>query len=164
LFILPEALMSDTNEPISTCPPSNPIKIVDKDGYRASFYPGFVSRLAVRDAAGMETELYMQEAPFCLPPGYKKPWPTSTLEFSRPDGRRIVLQIEDPHQQIGRIEVHLKDSSTSVVRSELVQRITGETEATLSSEPPPPEEPDLVLICEDGPVLCPPWCPIDGGT
>lgn len=153
--------MSDTNESLP-CPPSNPNKTVDKDGYRASFYPGFVSRLAVRDAAGLETDLYRQETAFCLPPGYKKPWPNSTLEFSRPDGRRIVLQIEDSHQQIGRIEIHLKDAGVPAVRPGLVKRIVGDADGLLGGEPPPPEEPDepdIVLIVEDGPVLCPPWCP-----
>jgi hypothetical protein len=160
LFILPEALMSDTNEPIPTCPPSNPNKIVDKDGYRASFYPGFVSRLLVRDpATSLDTELYQQTEVFCLPPGYRKPWPTSTLEFSRPDGRRIVLQIEDPHQQIGRIEVHLKNTDAAPVRRDLVKRVMQEGDALLGTEPAPPEEPELILICEDGPVLCPPICP-----
>lgn len=156
--------MSDTNEPIP-CPPSNPNKTVDKDGYRASFYPGFVSRLAVRDAAGLETELFRQTEIFCLPPGYKRPWPNSTLEFARPDGRRIVLQIDDAHQQIGRIEIHLKDSAGA--QPGLVKRMVkdadsllGTTSSLLGGEPrPEPEEPDIVLIVEDGPVLCPPWCP-----
>jgi hypothetical protein len=156
LFILPEALMSDTNEPIH-CPPSNPNKTVDKDGYRASFYPGFVSRLAVRDAAGQVTELYRQDTVFCLPPGYKKPWPSSTLEFSRPDGRRVVLQIEDSHQQIGRIEIHLKD--TPGVEPGLVERIVKDPDRLVGGDPPPPHESDIVLIVEDGPVLCPPICP-----
>lgn len=157
--------MSGTNESISNCQPSNPNKHVDKDGYRATFYPGFVSRLAVKDpATGTETELYQQTEIFCLPPGSDKPWPTSTLHFARPDGRRIVLQIEDPDQQIGRIEIHLK-SAGATVRSDLVQQLVGEVQGLASGESPEggeptlPEEPELILICDDGPVLCPPWCP-----
>jgi hypothetical protein len=161
--------MSGTDESISNYPPSNPNKSVDKDGYRASFYPGFVSRLAVKDAAtGTETELYEQTEIFYLPPGSdNKPWPTSTLQFARPDGRRIVLQIEDPHQQIGRIEIHLKGAGNTA-RKDLVQRLWGPVQALTSEglapaegEAPvePGEDPELILICEDGPVLCPPWCP-----
>lgn len=149
--------MSVTNEPFP-CPPSNPNKSVDRDGYRASFYPGFVSRLTVRDAAGLETDLYQQDTVFCLPPGYNKPWPNSTLEFSRPDGRRIVLQIDDPHQQIGRIEIHLKD--TPGAQPNLVRRIVKDGDHLLDSQPPTsPDEQGIVLIVEDGPVLCPPICP-----
>ena len=111
----------------------------------------------MRDAAGQVTELYRQDTTFCLPPGFKKPWPSSTLEFSRPDGRRVVLQIEDSHQQIGRIEIHLKD--TPGVEPGLVQRIVEDPDRLLGGDPPPPQESDIVLIVEDGPVLCPPICP-----
>ncbi len=157
--------MSGTNETISNCPPSDPTRHVEKDGYRASFYPGFVSRLAVRDpATGLETELYRQTEVFCLPPGRDKPWPTSTLQFARPDGRRIVVQVEDTGQQIGRMEIHLKGSAT--VRKDLVRRVMGETYGLADGtaqvqgeEPAPDEEPELILVVEDGPVLCPPWCP-----
>lgn len=157
--------MSGTYEPIPDCPPSNPNKHVEKDGYRASFYPGFVSRLAVEDpAGGVVTELYRQETVFCLPPGKDKPWPSSTLEFVRPDGRRIALQIDDPDQQIGRIEVHLK--SSAAVNPELLTRVARASGITLpdgddmlQGYEDPPRETDLKLVMEDGPVLCPPICP-----
>lgn len=154
--------MSDTNPTIFTCKPSSPTERVEKDGYSARFYPGFVRRLAVRDASGVETELYQQSTVFCLPPGADKPWPTSTLEFQRPDGRRIALLIEDPHQQIDRIEVRLKSADAPLVRPEVVRQVMG-GDAPLGDDPPPAEEPGgIVLICEDGPVLCPPICPGSG--
>lgn len=128
--------MSDTESPVPTHPPSNPDKSVEKDGYRAQFYPGFVRRLAVRGPDG-DVELYDQGGePFILPPGDTDPWPSSTLEFVRPDGRRVLLQIDDPDRQIGRIEVYLKGDGAMTDGS-------GE----------------LLLICEDGPILCPPTCP-----
>lgn len=151
--------MSDTQKTFPMHPPSDPNKTVEKDGYRASFYPGFVRRLAVQQD-GIETELYLQHDVFYLPPGYDKPWPCSTLELSTPDGRRFVLQIDDPGQQIGRIEVHLKTPQEAKARPELLPRTT-ETDS-LSSDPPPcgrDGEGRLVLILEDAPVLCPPVCP-----
>jgi hypothetical protein len=158
--------MSDTGQTSSTHPPSNPSKTVDKDGYRASFYPGFIGRLAVRSPE-KEVELYQQEEVFYLPPGYTKPWPTSTLEFSGPDGRRFVLQIDDPHQQIGRIEVHLKDPDAPPLMRKLRPGVVGHSDPGYPDpEPPPPSsygDPfggGLIVIAEDGVVLCPPICPI----
>lgn len=165
--------MSDTNATFPNCPPSPPSKAVEKDGYGARFYPGFVSRLVVRDAAGVETELYRQSEVFCLPPGSDKPWPMSTLEFSRPDGRRIALQIEDPHQQIERVEVKLRATGAPLVRQELidhVQKASGKVlrntqpsaaSAELEADAPAEEGSDdgVTMVCEDGPVLCPTICP-----
>lgn len=147
--------MSSTNETIPTHPPSNPNKTVDVAGYRANFYPGFVRRLAVQDPSGGVTELFRQTETFFLPPGYKKPWASSTLEFSRPDGRRLVLQVEDPHQQVERIVVYLKGTGTATVVP-----LGEEGAAQLSTTyPPPADEDGEILICDDGPVLCPPICP-----
>ena len=153
--------MSDTQTTFPTHPPSNPNKTVEKDGYRASFYPGFVRRLAVlRD--GIETELYNQHETFYLPPGVDKPWPCSTLEFSDLDGRRIVLQIDDPGQRIGRIEVHLKTPEEAKARPALARRLEGDADGLLGGEVPCEVEGEgrVVLILEDAPVLCPPICPL----
>lgn len=153
--------MSDPNPTIYECKPSPPTKRVEKDGYGANFYPGFVRRLAVRDAKGQETELYRQPEgdPFCLPPGMDQPWPSSTLEFSRPDGRRLALLIEDPHRQIDRILVFLKAADAPPARRDDAGDAL-QAAAREGGDPPPlPEGDDLVLICEDGPVLCPPMCP-----
>lgn len=148
--------MSDTQETIPMHPPSNPNKTIEKDGYRASFYPGFVSRLAVRKD-GIDTELYKQDDTFYLPPGYEKPWPCSTLEFDTPDGRRFVLQIDDPGQQIGRIEVHLKAPGDA--RTGEPPQVPGAVDSLLGEPSPGCEDGRLVLILEDAPVLCPPACP-----
>jgi hypothetical protein len=155
LFILPEALMSDPIQAFSNHPPSNPNGRAEKDGFKASFYPGFVRRLAVRGADGAETELYRQSETFYLPPGFDKPWSSSTLEFTRPDGRRIVLQLEDPDQQIDRIEIHFKGNGTAGFVP--IGGYSGDLSP--SGDPPPPPPPGEVLICEDGVVLCPPICP-----
>lgn len=154
--------MSDTKTTFPMNEPSNPTMIVEKDGYRASFYPGFVRRLAVlRD--GVELELYSQDPtePFFLPPGYDKPWPSSVLEFSAPSPeRRILLQIDDPGQQIGRIEIQFKKPEAAPSRS-LLSSADGDT-----TDPPPEEPPctgegeDFRLVIEDAPVLCPPVCPM----
>jgi hypothetical protein len=168
LFILPEALMSDTSQTIPVHPPSNPNRTVDRDGFRASFYPGFVRRLSVWSEGGSNTVLYEQplEGPdsrFFLPPGYTRPWACSTVEFSRPDGRRLVLQVEDPHQQIDRIEVYLKgDAAASPKEAQVEVSGTVKLPRLVGEDPPPPVPPaggGVVLVVEDGPVLCPPACP-----
>jgi hypothetical protein len=168
LFILLEALMSDTNEPIPVHPPSNPNRTADRDGYRAAFYPGFVRKLSVWAEGGKQTVLYEQpteggDSRFYLPPGYTKPWAASTLEFTRPSGRRIVLQVEDPHQQIDRIEVYLKGEAAVSATGAQVEVNGGVKVPRLVGEDPPPPVPPaeggVVLVVEDGPVLCPPACP-----
>jgi hypothetical protein len=177
LFILLEALMSDTNEPIPTHPPSNPNVRVKVGDYEAALYPGFVGKLSVWNDKLEQTVLYEQgkdgqEPVFYLPPGYTKPWSTSTLEFVRPGPRRIVLQVEDAHQQIDRIEVFLKGDAPSAVagvdarvetsatiRPPRLPRLIGEGEGEDPPPPPPPPPGGVVLVVEDGPVLCPPACP-----
>lgn len=153
--------MSDTNRTNYNCPPSNPDKRVEKDGYRAGFYPGFVRRLAVRDEKGTVVDLYEQDpkVPFCLPPGVGKPWPCSTVEFVRPSGRRISLTIDDAEQQIDRIEIHLKAAVAPLPGTEAGLAV--QVDAVLGEDPPPPQpdDPPVVVVIEDGPVLCPPMCP-----
>jgi hypothetical protein len=112
-------------------PPSNPRECVTGEGYEICFYPGFVRRLTLVTGGG-ETLLYEQSGPFILPPGQLKPWPSSTLEV-RGNGASVMLQLNDPGQQVDRIEIVLKarDGEGNEVR----------------------------LVIEDGPVLCPPFCP-----
>ncbi len=114
-------------------PPSNPRKCVNADGYDACFYPGFVRRLSLVGPDGKETVMYEQRSSFVLPPGQLKPWPTSTFELHG-NGRNLQLQLNDPEQQVDRIEIVLK---------------------------PRPDQgrgPER-LILQDGPVYCPPVCP-----
>jgi hypothetical protein len=158
LFILPEALMSDPNQAFPTWPPSNPNGRAEKNGFRASFYPGFVRRLAVRSPDGTETELYRQSETFFLPPGQNKPWATSTVEFTQPDGRRIVLQMDDPDQLVDRIEIHFKAGGSAGAVP-----IATPGDALFKGEPPAAEG-GVVLVLEDGVVLCPPLCPETGPT
>lgn len=147
--------MSDTEKSFSTPEPSEPDIHVEKDGYSASFYGGFVRQFTVRKGS-TETVLYKQEGIFYLPPGWDKPWPSSTLHFTRPSGASISLQIDNPGEQIGRIEIHLKEESTPPLAT-----VQGMEMGTFGEDPPPPPEggDDTVLIVEDGPVLCPPMCP-----
>jgi len=154
--------MSDTRTTFPMHEPSNPTVIVEKDGYRASLYPGFVRRLAVLKD-GVETDLYNQDpnVPFYLPPGSDKPWPSNVLEFSAPSPeRRILLQIDDPGQAIGRIEVQFKKPE-AVKPGSLLSGV-GEAVESLLGDPPcngGEGEVDFTLVIEDAPVLCPPACP-----
>lgn len=153
--------MSDTKASIPNHEPSPPNVHVEKDGYAADFYGGFVSRLAVKSGETV-TELYNQEKIFYLPPGREKPWACSTLSFVAPGGQRFELQIDDPDQQIESIEVRLKSPTASRARRDLVERLAGTVQGYQTQDPPPAAgdgEKGLVVICEDGPVLCPPACP-----
>lgn len=106
------------------------------DGFRTAFYPGFARKITVRAATG-ETLLYEQNTPFVLPAGETRPWPSSLLEFSGgPAGREIRFQLEDPRQQVARIEIVFKAQEGSEAGAE------GET-----------------LVVDDTPTLCPPTCP-----
>lgn len=108
-------------------------------GYSACFYPGFVRRLAVRQPGGAEVVLYEQSGRFYLPAGAATPWPCSEVEFTRPDRRKIRLQIDDPHTQIARIEVVFKaDGGGTDGGAE-----EGEGES---------------LVIWESPVTCPPNC------
>lgn len=179
--------MSDTNEPIPTHPPSPPNVRVKVGDYEAALYPGFVRKITVWNDKLEPTVLYEQgkndvDPVFYLPPGYTKPWSTNTLEFVRPGPRRIVVQVEDAHQQIDRIEVYLKGDAAAtragatadaarVIQAGADAQV--ETSATIrlprpprlidgGEDPPPPPPPPpggVVLVVEDGPVLCPPACP-----
>lgn len=106
-------------------------------GYAACFYPGFVRRLAVQDPAGAEIVLYEQKGPFHLPAGADRPWACSEVEFTRPGDRKIRLQVDDPHQQIARIEVVFKSDGGAKEDGD------GDGES---------------LVVWETPVICPPDC------
>ncbi len=112
-------------------PPSNPRECVSVAGYEVCFYPGFVRRLALVEG-GTETTAYEQRSAFVLPAGQERPWPSSTIEV-RGNGVNVMVQVNDLDQQVDSIEIVLKarDGSGNKVR----------------------------LVAEDGPVLCPPYCP-----
>lgn len=110
-------------------------------GYEISFYPGFVSRLRVIGQDGSNTLLYEQKTPYILPTGQTKPWPSSTLEIAGPGGR-VMLQLDDPDQQVDRVVVVMK------------RRTEGGVQAHQDGE----EDGDQVEA-ENGSVLCPPICP-----
>jgi hypothetical protein len=115
----------------TSLPPSPARECRSAAGYDVCFYPGFVRKLSVAED-GIETPFYEQERAFVLPPGQLSPWPSHTLEL-RGNGRELVMQLFDPNQQIERVEIVLKPRG----------------------EGRKPER----LILEDGPVLCPPFCP-----
>lgn len=125
--------MSDTGASLpSAFPPSPSRDCRSAGGYEACFYPGFVRRLAVVEPGGNEVVLYEQTGVYYLLPGQTRPWPSSSVEFSG-GGRSFSLQVNDPDQQIDRIEVTLKASTAG----------GGQTR----------------VVVQDGPVLCPPICP-----
>jgi hypothetical protein len=130
--------MSTTEATTSNYPPSPSRECRENNGRRACFYPGFVRRLAVVSPDGSETLLYEQDKPFILPPGQVKPWPSSTLEYTDDQGRGVMVHIDDPHQQIHRIEVRLKSSGMKSVGA----NGSGDT-----------------LVCDNEAILCPPICP-----
>lgn len=110
--------------------PSPPRECVHVDGYEVCFYPGFVRRLTLVSPDGAETTAYEQKSPFVLPPGQNKPWPSSALEV-RGHGTHVMVQVNDPGQEIDRIEISLKARDGG---------------------------PGAKLVVQDGPVLCPPIC------
>jgi hypothetical protein len=124
--------MNDPGLPTPLLPPSPPRECVTVGGYEVCFYPGFVRRLALVNPDGTETLGYEQKVPFVLPPGQDKPWPSSTIEV-RGNGASVMVQVNDPGQQIDRVEIALKARDG---------RGRGPR-----------------LIVQDGPVLCPPLCP-----
>lgn len=124
--------MSTTDSYAQTNPPSPSREVREVDGFRTAFYPGFARRITVRSGTA-ETLLYEQNTPFVLPAGETRPWPSSLLEFSGgPAARDIRFQLEDPRQQVARIEIVFRGESGA----------EGER-----------------LVVEDTPTLCPPTCP-----
>jgi hypothetical protein len=120
----------------TSLPPSPARECRSAAGYDVCFYPGFVRKLSVAED-GIETPVYEQERVFVLPPGQLSPWTSHTLEL-RGNGRELMMQLFDPNQQIERVEIVLKPRG----------------------EGRKPER----LILDNGPVLCPPFCPeIDPG-
>jgi hypothetical protein len=161
LFIFLEALMSTTGATNYGNEPSRPTECRETEGYRACFYPGFVRRLAVRAPDGTETLIYEQEGSFVLPPGHDQPWPCSTIDYSDPKGRRMMLQIYDPGHEIDRIEVHFKSPQALAKR---LAQAAGAVISPLLDRPSLGEEGEEegggdVVVCENVAVLCPPICP-----
>lgn len=127
--------MSTSDSFVQTNPPSPSREVREVDGFRAAFYPGFARKITVRSATA-ETLLYEQNTPFVLPAGETRPWPSSLLEFSGgPAARDIRFQLEDPRQQVARIEIVFKAQDGA-------ENAKGET-----------------LVVDDTPTLCPPTCP-----
>ena len=108
-------------------------------GYELTFYPGFVSRAVVQDAAGVPVELYRQEAPFRLPAGMRRAAGSHQVVLrGGAHGRDVALSVMDPANGIARITVALHAGSG------------GEEE---------------VLTLLDNAQTCPPYCgPGSGGS
>lgn len=134
-------------------PPSPSRKCVDvgtDKPFRLCFYGGFVSRVLRQSDGSLEPEvLYDQrkdgDFPFVLPAGEKRPWTSNFFEFQGgPEERNFSLHINDPQQQIERIEVVLKprvlDSDTGVVAMQ-----GGGNDR---------------IIIEDNSICCPPHCDV----
>ena len=127
---------------------------IDGKSYDVTFYPGWVSRVAVRRGDEPETEIYNQTSekekdrnlnPFNLPEGQDKRPETCAVEFAGgPAGKAWGLEIHDPHDAIARIEVTLKTSATG-------ENGAGGVYAMQNTEP-------VVIVLDDTAVLCPPMC------
>lgn len=124
--------MSDTGGTNSMRnPPSPPRECRSAAGYEICFYPGFVRRLAVVEGDA-ETVVYEQQGVFYLPAGQDRPWPSHSLEV-RGNGRDLMMHLHDPRQEVDSVEIVLKPGTEG--------------------------KPPVRLIVQDGPVLCPPFCP-----
>lgn len=131
---------------------------IDGKSYDVAFYPGWVSRVAVRRGGTSETEIYNQKSekekgnnihPFNLPEGQEKRQERCTFEFSGgPHGKAWGLEIHDPHDAIARIEVTLKAPAAG-------GNGAGGVRAMQQSEP-------TVIVLDDTAVLCPPMCETGG--
>lgn len=134
--------MSDSDPFVQKHAPSPSREVRKVGGYEAAFYPGFVRKLTAH-ADGSATVVYEQEkgVPFYLPAGENKPWHFSEISFSDlARNRRFRLYVDDPHQEIERIEVVFKGRGSA----EGCDENGGDREK---------------VVIEDAAILCPPFCP-----
>ena len=110
--------------------------------FTAGFYPGFARSVTVNG----ET-VYDQATdgpnPFVLPNGSERPWSSSAVELSSGKGYSVLLYIDDPRHVVERIEVTL--------------RTPGGVGGYEGGGAAAGGDPDVVVI-ENTPVTCPPFC------
>lgn len=115
-------------------------RTVDKDGYRLTFYPGFLRKGSVR-VDGEDDVLYEQG-----PVGHKvKDEPDEPLTRwelrlqGGPNRRNFTLHVDDPHREVAEIVVKLYPKGHR---------------PQAGDDPSPNEE----FSAMDGAILCPPIC------
>lgn len=115
-------------------------EVVDKDGYRLTFYPGFLRKGTVR-VDGEDDVLYEQGKPHPVKDQPDEPLTHWELRLQGgPNRRNFALHVNDPHREIAEIVVRLYPKG---------HRAEGGPE-----EPEPDEE----FTAKDGATLCPPYC------
>ncbi len=115
-------------------------RTVDKDGYRLTFYPGFLRRGTVR-VDGEDDVLYVQ-GPAGHPVGDAPDEPLTRWELrlrGGPNDRDFALHVHDPHREIAEIVVRLYPRGH--------QPRAGDDPAS-----------DEEFRGENGAILCPPIC------
>jgi dipeptidyl aminopeptidase/acylaminoacyl peptidase len=131
--------MSETNRP-----PTPARQHAQRDGYQCWYYGGWVSRATVH-RGGQSVVVYEQQEPFVLPKGADAPFAVSQTEFEGPDLPRFSVTLDDPEHAVKRIEVVLwregEDRNPETVR-----------------EAPASDGDDDLLILENTPLTCPPFC------
>jgi hypothetical protein len=94
---------------------------------------------------GQSVVVYEQQEPFVLPKGADAPFAVSQTEFEGPDLPRFSVTLDDPEHAVKRIEVVLwregEDRNPETVR-----------------EAPASDGDDDLLILENTPLTCPPFC------
>ncbi|HEX2190848.1 MAG TPA: hypothetical protein VHG51_18215 [Longimicrobiaceae bacterium] len=114
-------------------------RTVDKDGYRLTFYPGFLREGVVR-VDGKEDVLYEQGVAHPVKDQPDEPLTRWELRLQGgPNSRDFTLHVDDPQREIAEIVVKLYPRGH---RPE-----TGE-------DPEPNEE----FLGKNGAILCPPIC------
>lgn len=114
-------------------------RVVKKDGYVLTFYPGFLSKADVL-VNGKDDVLYQQEVPHKVEDQPDEPLRRFVLRLEGgPNGRDFTLHVDDPKHDIAEIVVKLYPRD--YVR-------------TTCEDPEPDEE----FRAKNDAVLCPPMC------
>lgn len=120
-------------------PPPEKHEVVEKDGYRLTFYPGFLSRASVDDESG-RTELYAQSGSHDVRDLPDEPLTRHVLRLEGgPNQRDVTLTLDDPRHAVAEIVVRLYPAGYT----------PGDGEAP---------EPVETMTATDGAILCPPVC------
>jgi hypothetical protein len=113
-------------------------------GYALTVHPAFASRVTLLGQAGEITDLYRQQGTHNLPAGETTGPAQHVVKLQGGQFNRDVgFVVNDPKHHIARITVELygPDHQPGMQGSPVVERV----------------------VVNNGPVLCPPYCPTGGG-
>jgi|GEM_PF-3728268 len=129
--------MDSKEVPTPEVPPRH--RVVEKDGYILTFYPGFLREADVW-VDGQEDVLYKQELPHGIREQEDEPLKRFELKLQGgPNDRNFTLHIDDPQHAIAEIVVKLYPKGRKHEECE---------------NPKPEEE----FVAKNGAILCPPYC------